>query len=122
MISKLTGLVLFGALASCGSQADTAGQQRYPDSHPAYADDPSTTNVESNDQSLGYYGTRTLCVTNHGSGNSYPLDADMDGLEVITIYFQKGGNVDFDGCELDDRLEGECEDDEGRGWSFAGEC
>lgn len=85
-------------------------------------DDPSTTNDESNDQPLRTAGTMTLCVTNHGSGNSYPLDADVQSNEVISIYFPKGGNVDFPGCELDDSLQGECNDEEGRGWTFNGEC
>ena len=114
--------LLLSLLTACGEGVDLAQVTRDPADRPSRADDPRTTNDESNDQDLGYYGTRTLCVTNHGSGNSYPLDADMDGQAVATIYFRRGGNVDFSDCELDEDFEGDCSDDEGRGWSFQGEC
>ena len=122
MLRNLISLLLLGTLAACSPQESTEATERAPELRPTHTDDANTTNDESNDQDLGSYGTRTLCVTNHGSGNSYPLDADMDGLEVTTIYFKRGGNVDFSGCELDDDFEGQCEDHEGRGWSFEGEC
>lgn len=92
--------------------------QRQP--RPTLIDNPATTNDESNDQPLGTAGTMTLCVTNHGSGNSYPLDADVSGTTVATIYFAKGGNVDFPRCRLDTDYRGTCQDQSGRGWTFSG--
>ena len=89
---------------------------------PVQADDPETANDESNDQPLGHSGTMTLCATNASSGNSYPLDADVDEGQVETIYFQKGGRVHFSDCQLDSDLAGDCEDDSGNSWSFEGEC
>ena len=121
-MGRLMAFVVLSLLAACGGTVEVAQETRDLADRPTHVDDPDTTNDESNDQDLGYYGTRTLCVTNHGSGNSYPLDADMDGQTVTTIYFRRGGNVDFSDCELDEDFEGDCSDDEGRGWSFEGEC
>jgi len=84
-------------------------------------DDPNTTNDESNDQPQGYFGRKTLQVTNLNSGNSYPLDADIEGRELHRLYFPKGGWIDFIGCELDDDFHGTCTDEEGREWEFNGE-
>ncbi len=71
--------------------------------------------------SQGHFGTVTLDVTNLSSGNSYPLDADVDGTELTRLYFPKGGWIDFPGCELDGSLTGTCEDEEGREWDIDGE-
>ncbi len=119
MDRKLGGLILL-ALAACTQTPDMPSQDRLP--RPALVDDPSTTNDESNDQPLRTSGTMTLCATNQGSGNSYPLDADVDNGSLLTLYFQKGGNIDFTDCDLDENLQGDCDDDEGRGWTFTGQC
>jgi hypothetical protein len=84
-------------------------------------DNPSTTNDESNDQPRGHFGTLTLLVTNTSSGNSYPLDADVEDGELTRLYFPKGGWVDFIGCELDEQLAGSCADEQGRQWVIQGE-
>lgn len=60
----------------------------------------------------------TLSVCNVQSGNCYPLDADVSGSEVNRLYFPRGGWIDFPGCELEDDLTGECEDEQGRSWEF----
>jgi hypothetical protein len=83
-------------------------------------DDPRTTNNESNDQPAGHFGTATLYVRNPRNGNIYKLDADVDEMYVERIYFPKGGWVDFDECELDDDLHGQCSDENGREWIFEG--
>jgi len=83
-------------------------------------DDPATTNDESNDQPRGFFGTTTLQVTNLGSGNSYPLDADLDGTTLHRLYFPKGGWIDFPDCELEPDLTGTCDDEEGRSWEIGG--
>lgn len=87
----------------------------------AAADDPYTTNDESNDQPVGHFGTITMAVSSDESGNSYTLDADLDGTTVERVYFPKGGWIDFYDCELDEDLTGNCWDEEGRSWSFDGE-
>jgi hypothetical protein len=84
-------------------------------------DDPRTSNDESNDQPVGYLGTRTLSVCSRESGSCYILDAELDGSELSRVYFPKGGWVDFEDCELDADFHGECEDEKGRPWSFEGE-
>lgn len=83
-------------------------------------DNPATTNDESNDQTREHFGTITLYVTNVSSGNSYPLDADVDGTELHRLYFPKGGWLDFIGCELEEDLTGTCEDEQGREWEMNG--
>jgi hypothetical protein len=65
------------------------------------ADDPTTSNDESNDQPVGHFGTVTLVVFNYSSGNEYTLDADVDGGEVQRLYFPKGSWLDFDSSEID---------------------
>jgi hypothetical protein len=87
--------------------------------HEPVPDDPTTTNDESNDQPLGHFGSVTVNVYNPRSGNRYPLDADIEGDTLLRLYFQKGGWIDFEDCELDD-LVGECEDEEGREWVIEG--
>ena len=84
-------------------------------------DDPLTSNDESNDQPVGHFGTLTLEVTSESSGNSYDLDAEVDGTTVDRVYFPKGGWVDFYGCELEEDFTGYCDDEEGRSWYFEGE-
>jgi hypothetical protein len=84
-------------------------------------DDPSTSNDESNDQPVGYFGSQTLVVSNLESGNTYTLDVELNGLEVERIYFPKGGWVDvIGGCEIDEDLTGECLDENSRTWTFEG--
>jgi hypothetical protein len=90
---------------------------------PELEDDPDTTNDESNDQPVGYYGTHTLCVYNVEAGNNYTLDVDVsEDAEVEQVYFPKSGWIYFSGCELDEDFEGDCSDNEGRSWQFQGEC
>jgi hypothetical protein len=120
-ISTATLLILLSACSAQSSQ-DEPLHSKVRETAPQQEDNLATTNDESNDQPLGHYGVLTLCVTNNGSGNSYPLDADMDGFDVTTIYFPKGGNVDFTDCTLDEDMTGECDDDAGKGWVFDGEC
>ncbi len=83
-------------------------------------DDPSTTNDESNDQPRGYFGTTSVVVTSEESGNTYTLDADVDGTTLSRIYFPRGGWVDFPDCEIEPGVSGDCEDEEGRTWTFDG--
>ncbi|MBX7135029.1 MAG: transposase [Fimbriimonadaceae bacterium] len=82
-------------------------------------DDPATTNDESNDQPVGYFGSETVSVCSVRAGNCYTLDADVSGDSVTRIYFPRGGWVDFADCDLED-LEGECDDEEGSAWEFRG--
>jgi hypothetical protein len=79
-------------------------------------DNPATTNDESNDQPIGHFGSETVTAHSYDSGNTYTLDADVDGTEVSRIYFPKGGWVDFSDCELDSDGEASCTDEEGRLW------
>ena len=83
-------------------------------------DDLTTTNNETNDQPRGHFGTTSVSATSVNSGNTYPLDADVDGTALTRIYFPKGGWVDFPDCELDEELSGECDDEQGRSWVFNG--
>src|SRR5688572_601541 len=57
------------------------------------SDDPATSNDESNDQTLGHFGSLTLYAYNSSSGNTYTLDADVEDGEVLRLYFPKGGWV-----------------------------
>jgi hypothetical protein len=84
------------------------------------ADDPSTTNDESNDQPTGHFGTCTMTVTSESSGNTYVLDADVNGTEVQRVYFPKGGWVDFDESEIDADGNGTGTDEQNREWTFGG--
>src|SRR5688572_1944979 len=108
--------VAIHGLASCSPpghrearRADLANEGGTPTIRKPVADtldDPATSNDESNDQPLGHFGTLTLEVTSFESGNTYTLDADVDGATVERIYFPKGGWVDFIECELDESLLG----------------
>jgi hypothetical protein len=111
-----------GDAVTAGDALGSADVVSTRDDPPVLEDDPDTANDESNDQPVGYYGTQTICVQSYESGNTYTLDAEVDGLEVTQIYFPRGGNLDFTGCELDENLEGQCEDDEGDTWEFQGQC
>ena len=84
------------------------------------SDDPSTTNDESNDQPKGHFGTVTLSVTGP-NGNHYTLDADVNDNKLERLYFPKGGWLDFEDCELDEDLNGECTDENGNNWTIEGE-
>lgn len=84
-------------------------------------DDPRTSNDESNDQPVGYFGTMTLEVFSYESGHYYTLDGELDGFDLERLYFPKGGWIDFYSCELDEDFEGQCTDEKGRGWSIEGE-
>ena len=84
------------------------------------ADDPDTTNDESNDQPTGHFGSMTLVVTGP-AGHEYTLDADVDDRTLQRLYFPKGGWLDFDDCELDEDMSGECEDEKGQTWTIQGE-
>lgn len=85
------------------------------------ADDPSTTNDETNDQPIGHFGTLTLSVCYVSSGNCYDVDAELSGTTLERLYFPKGGWVDMDNCELDEDLTGSCDDEKGRSWEINGE-
>lgn len=104
-----------------GDRAKRGGSPTVRESFLAAPDDPDTTNDESNDQPLGHFGTFTMAVSSDESGNSYTLDADLDGTTVERVYFPKGGWIDFFDCELDEDLAGSCWDEEGRSWTFDGE-
>jgi hypothetical protein len=104
-----------------GDLAKSGGSPTIRRSFKSMPDDPYTSNDESNDQPVGYFGTLTMSVSSLESGNSYTLDADVDGTTVDRVYFPKGGWVDFFDCELDDGLIGTCLDERGRSWSFDGE-
>ncbi|MDO8623467.1 MAG: hypothetical protein Q7R52_04425 [archaeon] len=101
-----------------GDMSDYGGSatQRYEDT-PTFGDDSYTTNDESNDQPVGFYGTDTMYACNQSSGNCYDLDVDSDGENVERIYFPKGGWVDVDYSDCDD---GYCyvEDENGTEWEL----
>ena len=105
-----------------GDLSTRGGSPTVREPFPAKPDDPATTNDESNDQPVGYFGTKTLSVCNLRAGNCYTLDGELDGLTLERVYFPKGGWVDFPECELDEDLEGTCDDERGREWSFNGEA
>jgi hypothetical protein len=130
LLAIFVGLAVLGRVVSdgpsenvhrMGDMAKEGGSPTLRKRFEPSEDDPSTSNDESNDQPLGYFGTVTLEVHSLSSGNSYPLDVDLFGLEVERIYFPKGGWVDFYTCELDEDLYGLCTDEEGREWKFSGE-
>ncbi len=96
--------------------------ERDPENTTRLKDNPETTNDESNDQKLGEYGTVTICAHYINSGNRYPLDADIFDGKLTTLYFEKGGNLDFIDCEIDEDYLGSCIDQSGRQWEFEGKC
>ena len=101
-----------------GDMSDRGGSPTYRYSQtPTYKDDPYTTNDETNDQSVGFYGTDTMNACNQNSGNCYDLDVDSDGENIERIYFPKGGWVDVDSSECED---GYCyvEDENGTEWEL----
>lgn len=104
-----------------GNLADAGGSPTIREAFIPSEDDPYTTNDESNDQPLGHFGTETLAVFSHDSGNYYNLDGDIEDGTLERLYFPKGGWVDFFSCDLDEDLQGECIDEEGRLWSIEGE-
>ncbi len=89
---------------------------RYEDT-PILEDDSYTTDDESNDQPVGFYGTDTMYACNQESGNCYDLDVDSDGENIERIYFPKGGWVDVDDSDCDG---GYCyvEDENGTEWEL----
>ena len=101
-----------------GDLSNTGGTPtiRYSNT-PTYIDDSETTNIESNDQDTGYYGTETVSACNQSSGNCYDLDADISDDEVERLYFPKGGWVDIEYSDCDD---GYCylEDENGTEWEI----
>ncbi len=101
-----------------GDMSDYGGSPtlRFEDT-PEYEDEIYTTNDESNDQPVGFYGTETMEACNQSSGNCYDLDVDSDGENIERIYFPKGGWVDVDSSECDD---GYCyvEDENGTEWEL----
>lgn len=113
--SSRAGVVQNGNLAARGGTATVRTEFE-----PA-ADDAATTNDESNDQPVGHFGSVTIEVTSAESGHTYTLDAEVDGMTLERIYFPKGGWVDFPDCEIDEDLCGDCEDEQGRSWTFEGE-
>lgn len=92
-----------------GNMSNSGGSPTYrydnedADSSSSYEleDDPDTTNDESNDQPVGFYGTDTMNACNQSSGNCYDLDVDSDGTNVERLYFPKGGWVDIDDSDCD---------------------
>jgi hypothetical protein len=104
-----------------GILVESGGSPTIRESFTPVEDDPDTTNDESNDQPLGKYGTETLAVFNYDSGHYYTLDGELNDGALERLYFPKGGWVDFDSCDLDGELKGECTDEHGRLWSIDGE-
>ncbi len=108
-----------------GNMADRGGSQTYrydyedEDYSSSYEleDDPDTTNDESNDQPVGFYGTDTMNACNQNSGNCYDLDVDSDGENIERLYFPKGGWVDIDDSDCDN---GTCTatDENGTEWEL----
>lgn len=101
-----------------GDMSDIGGNPTYRyDYTPTYEDDEYTSNDESNDQPVGFYGTETMNVCNESSGNCYDLDVDSDGENIERIYFPKGGWVDVDSSDCSD---GYCyaEDENGNEWEL----
>ncbi|KKQ35280.1 MAG: hypothetical protein US50_C0019G0002 [Candidatus Nomurabacteria bacterium GW2011_GWB1_37_5] len=101
-----------------GDMSDSGGSPTYRyEETPVYEDNPYTTNNESNDQPVGFYGTDTMNVCNQSSGNCYDLDVDSDGQSIERIYFPRGGWVDIDSSDCED---GYCyaEDENGNEWEL----
>lgn len=125
----IIGIALFWILVSSndrpsseayekGGMSDSGGTPtfRYAET-PSFEDDIGTTNNESNDQPVGFYGTDTMYACNQSSGNCYDLDVDSDGESVERIYFPNGGWVDANSSDCDD---GYCyvEDEDGTEWEL----
>lgn len=101
-----------------GDMSNTGGTPtyRYSDT-PSYSDNYYTTDDESNNQAVGFYGTDTMYACNGSSGNCYDLDVDSDGENIERLYFEKGGWVDIDYSDCED---GFCyaEDENGNEWEL----
>jgi hypothetical protein len=101
-----------------GDMSNTGGTPtyRYSDT-PSYSDKYYTTDDESNNQAVGFYGTDTMYACNGSSGNCYDLDVDSDGENIERLYFEKGGWVDIDYSDCED---GFCyvEDENGNEWEL----
>ena len=82
-------------------------------------DDPYTTNNESNDQPVGYFGTETVRACTTHNDTCYALDVLVEDGMVVEIYFPKGGNVDLYDGEFDGDY-GWGTDENGREWEFSG--
>jgi hypothetical protein len=101
-----------------GDMSDVGGSPTYRFSDtPIYSDDSYTSNDESNDQPVGFYGTDTMYACNQSSGNCYDLDVDSDGENIERIYFPNGGWVD---TYYSDCSNGYCyvEDESGTEWEL----
>lgn len=117
---SLAGHRTYVETTSTGATHDVTIRDEEP---PVEEDDPDTTNDESNDKPVGFYGTQTMRVYSQESGNTYTLDIDVDEDGQITqIYFPKGGWLTFTGCYLDDDHNATCVDDENSStWEFSGQ-
>lgn len=82
-----------------------------------FSDNPETSNDESNDQPVGYYGDKTMQVRTPHNGENYTLDVEFDGENPTSVYFPKGGNVDFSDCSGGDGS-WECIDEDGKEWTI----
>lgn len=100
-----------------GDLFNTGGTPTIRKTPPVLTDDPVTSNDESNDQPIGYYGTETVEACNLSSGNCYDLDVDIWDDYIERAYFSKGGWVDFYDSYCDDEY---CwgEDENGTEWEF----
>jgi len=105
-----------------GNPATRGGSPTIRQSYRRAEDHPDTSNDESNDQPVGHFGTLTISVCYPATGKCYDIDADLSGTTLDRLYFPKGGWVDFDSCELDEDLTGECEDENGKTWEINGEA
>lgn len=68
----------------------------------------------------GSAGAITVTAHNESSGNTYDLDADVEGNEVERLYFPNGGSVGFSCSEIDTDGNGSGMDEQGREWTFEG--
>lgn len=99
-----------------GDMSMRGGTATVRESYVPQDDDPETTNDETNDQAIGHFGTKTIYAHNLNSGNSYPLDADVDDGKLERLYFPKGGWVDLPDCDLD--VDSTCTDENGTNWDI----
>ncbi len=116
--SSFTGDSISNEAYQKGDMSDYSGSPTLRREYtPQFEDDYSTTNDESNDQPVGFYGTETMTACNQSSGNCYDLDVDSDGENIERIYFPKGGWVDVDYSDCED---GSCyvEDENGTEWEL----
>lgn len=85
---------------------------------PDIKDNPNTSDNESNDHPLGYFGNRTVFACRYRECNEYDIDYYKDKVE--RVYFEKGGWVDMDEDKSDCDLEKYCVtlDENGDEWEF----